>query len=157
VKYLLLILFICTSNSLLCQDTSLIISKYKIVVSIHGNENLSKFDQDRQGYLIFHNDKFNDLNLTNISFDSGSYSTGRIYSVGDKTLTDSSIQSTYKWNFRNSYDKETGSVSIKLSEQKTNYGYNFEMILFLANNEKIIYKGFKVDESNQYIIPKTIF
>ncbi len=157
MKYLLLILFIYSSNSLLCQDTSLIISKYKIVVSIHGNENFSKFDQDRQGYLIFHYDKLNNLNLTNISVESGSYSTGKIYLIANKILKDSAIQSLYKWDFRNSYDKEKRTVKINLSEQKTNYGYNFVMTLFLAKNEKLIYKGFKVDKSNQYIIPKTIF
>ncbi len=157
IKYsTILIINLIFSFSLYAQDTVRIIAKYKILESIHGNDNLSKFDQNRQGYLILHYDKFNNLNLTNVSFNSGSYSTGPIYLISDTIKLDSSVQKTYKWTFRNSYDKIKGSIIFKLNEKKTDYRTEFTFKSKLKDGTILFYKGYKETNSPTYIIPETI-
>lgn len=152
----LLFCIICYTNCF-SQDTSVIISKYQIHSSIHGKNDESKFDQNRQGYLLIHYDKFNNLNLTNISFDSGSYSTGTIHLVSDSTKSDGSIQKIYKWDFRNSYDKAKGTIIFKLTEKRTAYGIEFTFNGKLMDSTILFYKGYKEADSQTYIIPETIF
>lgn len=157
IKYsTILIINLIFSFSLYAQDTVRIIAKYKILESIHGNDNLSKFDQDRQGYIFIHYDKFNKLNLSNVSFDSGSFSTGPIYLISDSTKLDSSVQKTYKWNFRNSYDKIKGSIIFKLTEKKTAYRTEFTFKSKLKDGTFLFYKGYKETNSPTYIIPETV-
>ncbi len=152
-----LIISLLFSFVLYAQDTTRIIAKYKIIESFHGDDNLSKFDQDRQGYIFIHYDKFNKLNLSNVSFDSGSFSTGPIYLISDSTKSDGSIQKIYKWNYRNSYDKAKGTIIFKLAEKRTSYGIEFTFNGKLMDSTILFYKGYKETDGQTYVIPETIF
>lgn len=142
------------------QDTSKIISKYRIIESWHDGQVLSSFDQERKGELFIHYNQKNQLCLSNISMKSGSYSTGLLTQPKRDTaiINDNSlINSYYIWSYHNTYDKNKGVAKVHLTEEETNYGMTFKMVINLSKNSKIIYKGFKVSPSNMYIIPMTIF
>jgi hypothetical protein len=156
MKYILLMITLALLISEKCQDTTSIFSKYRIIKSIHANDNLSKFDQDRKGYLLFHYDKLKQLNLTNISYESGSYSTGRLQTISKRVNADSTISTIYKWNFRNSYDKEKGAITFKLIEKKTDYGTEFIFKGTLKDGSTLLYRGYKETDTPNYVIPETI-
>lgn len=142
------------------QDTAKIISKYRIVESWHDNQVLSSFDQERKGELYIHYNQKNQLSLSNISVQSDAYSTGPISLLKADTTEKNGkhfFTSNYRWAYYNSYDKHTGIAIVNLIEDETNYGLTFKMELVLNKRSKIIYKGFRIDETNEYIIPKTIF
>lgn len=163
MKFILSLVLIILFPPLFCQDTSKIISKYRIVDSWHNGNFLSSFDQERKGELCIHYDQKNQLSLSNISVQDSSYSTGKLVELKfnnafnlNKSKTKSQVQ--YLWYYSNSYNKNKGVAKITLIEEETNYGRAFQMtIIHNKNKEKIVYKGFKIDESNQYIIPKTLF
>ena len=138
------------------QDTTTIISKYQIRSSVHGKINESKFDQDRKGYLLFHYDKLKQINLTNMSYESGSYSTGKLQTIFKRINTDSTISTIYKWNFRNSYDKEKGAITFKLIEKKTDYGTEFLFKGTLKDGSTLLYRGYKETDTPNYVILETI-
>ncbi len=156
MKYILLMITSALLTSGKCQDTTSIFSKYRIIKSIHANDNLSKFDQDRKGNLLFHYDKLKQINLTNMSYESGSYSTGRLQTISKRYNADSTISTIYKWNFRNSYDKEKGTITFKLIEKKTDYGTEFIFKGTLKDGSTLLYRGYKETDSPNYVIPETI-
>ena len=142
------------------QDTAKIISKYRIVESWHDNQVLSSFDQERKGELYIHYNQKNQLSLSNISVQSGTYSTGTIILIKADTTEKYGkhiFTSNYWWTYHNSYDNDKGVAMIHMTEEETNYGLTFKIELVLNKRNKIIYKGFKMDAINEYIIPKTIF
>ena len=156
-KFLFLfLLYISNCERSNCQDLTRIISKYQIISSIHGKNDESKFDQDRKGYLLFHYDKLKQINLTNMSYESGSYSTGRLQTISKRYNADSTISTIYKWNFRNSYDKEKGAITFKLIEKKTNYGTEFIFKGTLKDGSTLLYRGYKETDTTNYVIPETI-
>ena len=160
MKYVLLIIIISISK-LYGQDTTKILSKYRIVESYHGKENYSDFEQKRKGVIFIHYNKDAKLYLSNISIDSGSYSTGLLTLLKNDTIHISNtkrikVKSIYDWLFTNSYDKVRGRAKIDLIEEDSNYGKIFTMTIFLKDNDEIVYKGFKMDKINDFIIPKTI-
>lgn len=155
--FLLLTTFVKLSNA---QDTSKNISRYRIIESWHDGKDLSSFDQERKGELYIHYNQKNQLSLSNISVQSDTYSTGPISLIKADTTEKSGkhiLTSNYRWAYYNSYDKQTGIAIVNLIEEETNYGLTFKMELVLNKRSKIIYKGFKIDATNEYIIPKTIF
>lgn len=156
MKYILLMITSALLTSGKYQDTTSIFSKYRIIKSIYANYNLSKFDQDRKGYLLFHYDKLKQINLTNISYESGSYSTGKLQTIFKRINADSTISTIYKWNFRNSYDKEKGAITFKLIEKKTNYGTEFIFKGTLKDGSTLLYRGYKETDTPNYVIPETI-
>ena len=156
MKYTLLITLIIAVAQLYGQDTAKILSKYRIIKSYHSNENLSKFDQERKGYLLFHYDKLKQINLTNMSYESGSYSTGSLQSISKRFNVDSTISTIYKWNFRNSYNKEKGAITFKLIEKKTNYGTEFIFKGTLKDGSTLLYSGYKETHTPNYVIPETL-
>ena len=153
---LLLLLIIKTFYA---QDTSKIVSRFRILESWHDGKDLTSFDQERKGELCIHYDQKNQLSLSNISVQSGSYSIGILTQLKKDTVVKNgkkNINSSYKWNYHNTYDKEKGVAKVNLIEEETNYGMSFKMELYLSNTNKIIYKGLKIESGNEYIIPKTI-
>ena len=153
----ILIITLLFSFSLYAQDTARIIAKYKILKSIHGNDILSKFDQDRQGYLLFHYDKLKQINLTNMSYESGSYSTGRLQILSKTVKEDSTLTTIYKWNFRNSYNKEKGIMTLMLTEKKTKYGTEFTFKGISKDKSTLEYSGYKETDLPNYVIPEAFF
>lgn len=142
------------------QDTSKIIYKYRIIESWHDGQVLSSFDQERKGELFIHYNKKNQLCLSNISMRSGSYSTGLLTQLKRDTFIKNGkrgINSSYNWSYYNTYDKDKGAAKVHLTEEETNYGMTFKMVIHLSKTSKIIYKGLKIESANEYIIPKTIF
>lgn len=159
-KIKLIIVLVFLNNSLYSQDTSKIISRYRIIESWHDGQDLSNFDQERKGELHIHYNQKNQLSLSNISVQSGTYSTGPISLIKADTTEKYGkhiFTSNYWWTYHNSYDNDKGVAMIHLTEEETNYGATFRMELVLNKRSKIIYKGFKIDTINEYIIPKTIF
>jgi hypothetical protein len=138
------------------QDTTTIISKYQIRSSVYGKINESKFDQDRKGYLLFHYDKLKQVNLTNMSYESGSYSTGRLQKISSTVKKDSTLTTVYKWDFKNSYNKQKGTMNFKLTEKKTNYGTEFIFKGTLKDGSTLLYRGYKETDTPNYVIPETI-
>lgn len=162
MKYVLSIVLIILAFQLYGQDTTKILSRYRIVESFHGKENYSDFEQKRKGVIFIHYNKDSKLYLSNISLDSGSFSTGLLTLLENDTIYINTtkrlkVKSVYNWLFTNSYDKEKGNAKINLIEEDSNYGKIFTMTIFLKDNEEIVYKGFIIDKINDFIIPKTIF
>lgn len=162
MKSKIILAFLLSYTSLSAQDTAKIVAKFRIVESIHNGRLLSAFEQERKGVIYIHYNKENILELSNISLKNASYSTGRLTNKMTDSVFSSNyklvkIKSQYNWKYFNSYNNKKGSAIITLIEESTNYGNAFQLIMILGKNNKIIYKGFKIDETSQYVIPKTIF
>ncbi len=162
MKLNIIVIFLLANTCLLGQDTSKIVSKFRIVESMHNKRILSDFDQERKGVIYIHYNKENVLHLSNISLKDASFSTGELLNIKiDSTFSSYKklikTKAQYTWNYSNSYNKKKGSALVTMIEETTNYGNTFQMTMSLGKNNKIIYKGFKIDETTQYIIPKTIF
>ncbi len=137
--------------------------KYIILTSSHDGQNMTKFDRERGGVILFEFADKTLVNMTNLSVIDKSksfghitnYKTDTVYTTGGKYKH---LNILFDWNFKNEYDANTGIAKIKFQETESSYGINFMIqITIQKTGELIEYFGYRVGTRNPDVLTETIW
>ncbi len=137
--------------------------RYIIVTSSHDGQNMTKFDRERGGVILFEFDGKTLVNMSNLSEIDKSKSFGQItnfktdtvYTTGGKYKH---LNILFDWNFKNDYDADTGIAKVKFQETESSYGTNFMIqITIQKTGELIEYFGYREGAKNPDVLTETIW
>lgn len=137
--------------------------KYIIAKSSHNGINMTKFDTERGGKLIFELDQQNPIKLINYSSVDKTSSFGLVYDFFSDTIKSNDskfieVKSIFKWKFKNDYDNASGIAEVLFNQKQTNYGIDFYLkIVIPKKNEKIEYRGYKEGTRSEFVLSETVF
>ena len=108
-------------------------SKYFITKALINNEDLSTDYSSNKQYLSFYKNEQNELCFLNSRFNKEEYSYGRInhYRLLKSKIDSFNVDEiSFRWNFRNSYDIDTGYAVVQLTKLYKNNQpeFSFKMV-----------------------------
>lgn len=145
------------------QVSTIAVERYVITKSIHNGDNMSKFDIDRGGEFLF---EIKENKIIRFINNSRIVSTASFGSIKDfKTDTVSicyapilEIRSSFIWDFKNDYDKDSGMANISFLQKHTNYCVDFYLKMTLPKTgEHLEYWGYKQGTRDEFILTETVF
>jgi hypothetical protein len=144
------------------QDNDIRKAKYVITKSYHDEVNMTKFEVDRGGVLVFEFTANKLSNFYNISMHDSTQSFGKVLdfktdTAGNISNNDYEILSYFKWIFKNDYDSDSGTALIYFTEKISTYSTDFYLKLWIPKTKEIIeYWGYK-EGTRKDLIPETKF
>ena len=135
---------------------------FRITKSYSDGRNISNFDIQRGGVLIF------DMVNNSISSFKNYSEIGKTQSFGiaDEYKADTAyikgtkyriMNASFKWHFKNDYDSVSGIALVELIQKETIYGTDFILGMEVLNSGKLIeYIGYKEGTRSSYILNETI-
>lgn len=145
------------------QDSTFSTDKYVITKSRHNGEDMSKFDLERGGELIFEILGHRPLRFINNSRIDSTASFGFIKDFKTDTIFASGapilqIRSSFSWNFKNDYDNDSGIANISFQQKRTNYSVDFYLKMTLPiTGERLEYWGYKQGTRDESVLSETVF
>ena len=145
------------------QDSTIAIEKFIITKSKHNGEDMSKFEIDRGGELIFEIVGHRPLRFINNSRIDSSASFGSIKDFKTDTISISGgpileTRSNFIWYFKNDYDNNSGIAKISFLQKHTNYSVDFYLKMTLPKTgERLEYWGYKQGTRDEFLLSETVF
>lgn len=145
------------------QDPTFTTDKYVITKSRHNGDDMSKFDIDRGGELIFEIVGHRPLRFINNSRIDSSASFGSIKDFKTDTISTNGalileIRSSFSWDFKNDYDNDSGIANISFLQKHTNYSVDFYLKITLPKmGERLEYWGYKQGTRDEFLLSETVF
>jgi hypothetical protein len=160
-----LIVFIMGITQLSCAQNQLSSDsvKYTILSSRHDGKNMSKFDTERGGVILFEFVGTKLTQMSNISEVDNCKSFGEVSNYQSDTTYLSTekyklVSTSFSWNYKNDFDSATGMALIKFKEKTSAYGTNFVLQMFIENTREIIeYSGYKEGTRDPAVLTETIW
>lgn len=137
--------------------------KYIILSSRHDGKNMSKFDTERGGVILFEFVGTALTQMSNISEVDNCKSFGEVSNYQSDTTYLSTekyklISTSFSWNYKNDFDSATGMALIKFKEKTSAYGTNFVLQMFIEKTGGIIeYSGYKEGTRDPAVLTETIW
>ena len=135
---------------------------FRITKSYMNGENISKFDIERGGVLIFDVANARINNLKNYSEVDKTESFG----IVDDYISDTvniegasyrKMNTSFKWHFQNDYDSLYGIALIEFNQKETAYGTDFKLKMSVVSTGELIeYSGYKEGTRSSFILNETI-
>lgn len=135
---------------------------FRITKSYLDGQNISNFDIQRGGVLIFdmvdnrisNFKNYSEIDKTESFGTADEYKADTAYIKGTKYRI---MNASFKWHFKNDYDSVSGIALVELSQKETIYGTDFNLRMEVLNSEKFIeYIGYKEGTRSSYILNETI-
>lgn len=160
-----LIIFIIAMPQLSCAQNQFSSDsvKYTILSSKHDGENMSKFDVERGGVILFEFEGKALTHMSNISEVDNCKSFGEVSNYkSDTTYINGAkyklISTSFSWNYKNDFDSATGMALVKFKEKETAYGTNFVLQMFIEKTSEIIeYSGYKDGTRDPFVLTENIW
>ena len=136
---------------------------FRITKSKMNSQNITKFDIERGGVLIFDISNNRISKLKNYSEVSKTNSYGIVEGYkADTSLIASSkyriIDAKFKWHFKNNYDSLAGIAQVEFNQTESAYGTAFKLKMNIAKTGLVIeYAGYKDGTRSNYILNETNF
>ena len=136
---------------------------FRITKSHMNGENITKFDLERGGVLIFDLSNNQISNLKNYSEVSKTNSFGIVedYKADTSFIAGSKyrkINAKFNWQFKNSYNSLSGIAQVEFKQTETSYGTDFKLKMKITKTRRLIeYSGFKDGTRSNYILNETNF
>jgi hypothetical protein len=145
------------------QDSTIAIEKFIITKSKHNGEDMSKFEIDRGGELVFEIVGHRPLRFINNSRIDSTASFGSIKDFKTDSISMSGalifeIRSSFIWDFKNDYDNDSGIANISFLQKHTNYSVDFYLKMTLPKTgERLEYWGYKQGTRDEFLLSETVF
>lgn len=123
------------------------LAKFIITEATSNGSDISQWYFQRKQFLIFYNNKENNLCLANVSGINDDQSYGRVYSLKSETMneTETSYKAdvfSFRWRYFNSYNSETGYATVSLTKIYKPAGVIFSIKMVLPNLDVLKIKGY---------------
>jgi hypothetical protein len=137
--------------------------KYNILSSKHDGENMSKFDVERGGAILFEFEGKALTQMSNLSEVDNCKSFGEVSNFqSDTTYLNGAkyklISSSFNWNYKNDFDSATGTALIKFKEKTSAYGTDFVLQMYIEKTREIIeYSGYRYGTLDPTVLTENIW
>jgi hypothetical protein len=123
------------------------LARFRITEAKLGNTDASQYYFNRKQYFAFYVNEDKEMMMANVSGTTDEQSYGRLYSMDmkEEEETDQHYKTqtfSFRWNYHNNYDKETGYASVALIKIYKPQGVIFVLRMVLPNLEVSEYKGY---------------
>jgi hypothetical protein len=123
------------------------LARFRIMEAKIGNSDVSQAYYTQKQFFAFYVNEKKELLMANVSGTSDDQSYGRLYSMElkEEKETDTHYETqvfSFRWNYHNNYDKETGYASVVLIKILKPQGVVFVLRMVTPNLEVSEYKGY---------------
>jgi hypothetical protein len=163
IRYL--IVLIMGMPQLSCAQNQLSTDSVKFIIlsSKYDGKNMTKFDVERGGAILFEFEGKALTQMSNISEVDNCKSFGEVSNYKSDTtyLSDRTyklVNTSFSWNYKNDYDSATGMALVKFKEKETAYGTNFVLQMLIEKTSEIIeYSGYKYGTRDPFVLTENIW
>lgn len=123
------------------------LARFRITEAKIGKTDASQYYFNRKQYFAFYVNEEKEMLMANVSGTTDEQSYGRLYSLDmkEEEETDEHYKTqtfSFRWNYHNNYDKETGYATVVLMKIFKPQGVIFVLRMLLPDLEVGEYKGY---------------